>query len=138
VGRPALRQDIVSKDGWAQNPATYIGNGPFKMSEWVHQDHITLVPNPNYAGDKPKLQKVTYLMVSSAAADYAAYRNNERDWTLVPDADVNSVRNDGQLSKEAHEYTELTTFWLTFNNGERRWTMRRSVGRCLGRSIARP
>ncbi|HEY3060975.1 MAG TPA: peptide ABC transporter substrate-binding protein [Chloroflexota bacterium] len=115
---PPLRQDLVTKTGWAQDPSTFIGNGPFKMSEWVHQDHITLVPNPNYSGDKPKLQKITMLMVSSGAADYAAYRNNERDWTLVPDADVNSVRNDPQMSKEAHEYTELTTFWLIMNNGK--------------------
>jgi oligopeptide transport system substrate-binding protein len=115
-----IRQDIVQKagDSWAQDPSTYIGNGPFKMSEWVHQDHITLVPNPNYAGTKPTLQKVTLLMVTSGEADYAAYRNNERDWTLVPDADVQSVRNDPQLSKEAHEYTELTTFWLVMNNGK--------------------
>jgi oligopeptide transport system substrate-binding protein len=115
---PPLREDIVTRDGWAQNPSTYIGNGAYKMSEWVHQDHITLVPNPNYSGEKPKLQKVTMLMVTSSAADYAAYRNNERDWTLVPDADVNSVRNDPQLSRETHEYTELTTFWLIMNNGK--------------------
>jgi len=115
-----IRQDIVEKagDGWAQDPSTYIGNGPFKMSEWVHQDHITLVPNPNYAGTKPTLQKVTYLMVTSGEADYAAYRNNERDWTLVPDADVQAVRADAQLSKEAVEYTELTTFWLIMNNAK--------------------
>ncbi len=116
-----VRQDIIQKagDGWAQDPSTYIGNGPFKMTEWVHQDHITLVPNPNYAGTKPILEKVTLLMVSSGEADYAAYRNNERDWTLVPDADVNAVRNDPQLSKEAHEYTELTTFWLVMNNANK-------------------
>ncbi len=115
-----LRQDIIEKagDGWAQDPSTYIGNGAFKMSEWVHQDHITLVPNPNYAGTRPTLQKVTLLMVTSNEADYAAYRNNERDWTLVPDADVQAVRNDPQLSKEAHEYTELTTFWLVMNNAK--------------------
>jgi len=115
-----VRQDIIQKagPGWAQDPATYIGNGPFKMTEWVHQDHITLVPNPNYAGSKPKLQKVTYLMVTSGEADYAAYRNNERDWTLVPDADVQTVRGDSQLSKEAVEYTELTTFWLIMNNAK--------------------
>ncbi len=115
-----VREDIVAKagDGWAQDPSTYIGNGPFKMSEWVHQDHITLVPNPNYTGPKPTLQKVTLLMVSSGEADYAAYRNNERDWTLVPDADVQAVRSDPQLSKEAHEYTELTTFWLVMNNAK--------------------
>src|SRR5205814_1051037 len=68
------------------------------------------------AGIKPTLQKVTYLMVTSGEADYAAYRNNERDWTLVPDADVQAVRSDAQLSKEAVDYTELTTFWLIMNN----------------------
>ncbi|HEV7663337.1 MAG TPA: peptide ABC transporter substrate-binding protein, partial [Chloroflexota bacterium] len=114
-----VRQDVVAKGpGWAQDPSTYIGNGPFKMSEWVHQDHITLVPNANYVGTKPNLTKVTFLMVTSGEADYAAYRNNERDWTLVPDADVAAVRADPQLSKEAHEYTELTTFWLVMNNGK--------------------
>src|SRR5438105_15423994 len=55
-------------------------------------------------------------MVSSSEADYAAYRNDERDWIIVPDADVQSVRSDPQLSKEAHEYTELTTWWLIMNN----------------------
>jgi oligopeptide transport system substrate-binding protein len=133
---PPLREDIVSKDGWAQNPATYIGNGVYKMSEWVHQDHITLVPNPNYSGEKPDLQKVTMLMVTSSAADYAAYRNNERDWTLVPDADVNAVRNDPQLSKEAQEYTELTTFWLIMNNGKAPLNnplVRRALSRAIDR-----
>ena len=113
---PPLRQDIVEKSGWAQDPATYIGNGPFKMTEWVHQDHITLVPNTNYVGTKPPLQKVTFLMVGDSEADYAAFRNNERDWTLVPDADVQAVRSDSQLQKQAVEYTELTTWWLIMNN----------------------
>ena len=113
-----LRQDVIQKngDGWAHDPSTYIGNGPFKMTEWVHQDHITLVPNPNYAGTKPTLQKMTFLMVGDNEADYAAYRNNERDWALVPDADVKAVRSDPQLSGQAVDYTELTTFWLIMNN----------------------
>jgi oligopeptide transport system substrate-binding protein len=118
---PPLRQDIIQKagDGWAQNPTTYIGNGPFKMTEWVHQDHITLVPNENYVGTQPKLQKATFLMVTDGEADYAAYRNNERDWTLVPDADVRAVRNDSTLSQQAVEYTELTTFWLAYNQAHK-------------------
>jgi oligopeptide transport system substrate-binding protein len=115
---PPLRQDIIQKagDSWTQDPTTYIGNGPFKMSEWVHQDHITLVPNSNYVGTQPTLQKVTYLMVTDGEADYAAYRNNERDWTLVPDADVQAVKSDPTLSQQAVQYTELTTFWLIMNN----------------------
>jgi len=70
------------------------------MSEWVHQDHITLVPNPNYGGTKPTLLKVTLLMVSSAAADSAAYRHNVRAWTLAPDADVNQDRNERAVGLE--------------------------------------
>jgi oligopeptide transport system substrate-binding protein len=135
---PPLRQDIIDKagDSWAQDPSTYIGNGPFKMTEWVHQDHITLVPNPNYAGTRPTLQKVTFLMVDSDEADYAAYRNNERDWTLVPDADVEAVRADPQLSKEAREYTELTTFWLQMNN-QRKPLDNPQVRHALARGIDR-
>jgi oligopeptide transport system substrate-binding protein len=135
---PPLRQDIIDKTGepWAQDPSTYVGNGPFKMSEWVHQDHITLVPNPNYAGSKPVLQKVTMLMVGSYEADYAAYRNNERDWALVPDADVQQVRGDPQLSKEAREYTELTTFWLQMNSA-RKPLDNPLVRRALARAIDR-
>jgi oligopeptide transport system substrate-binding protein len=115
---PPLRQDIIEKagTGWAQDPSTYIGNGPFKMTEWVHQDHITLVPNPNYVGTKPTLQKVTLLMVGDLEADYAAYRNNERDWSLVPDPDVQAVRSDPQLASQSVDYTELTTWWLVMNN----------------------
>jgi oligopeptide transport system substrate-binding protein len=135
---PPLRQDIIDKagTGWTQDPSTYIGNGPFKLTEWVHQDHITLAPNPNYAGTKPILQKVTFLMVDSDEADYAAYRNNERDWALVPDADVAAVRADPQLAKEAREYTELTTFWLQMNNARKpldNVLVRRALSRAIDR-----
>lgn len=117
-----LREDIITKAGadkWATDPSTYIGNGPFKLSEWIHQDRITLVPNPNYAGTKPTLQKVTFLMVSDASADYAAYMAGERDWTLVPDANVAQVRNDPNLKSQLKEYTELTTFWVHVNNARK-------------------
>ena len=136
---PPLREDIIQKagDAWAQDPSTYIGNGPFKMSEWVHQDHIMLVPNANYSGTAPKLQKVTFLMVTNGEADYAAYRNNERDWTLVPDADVQAVRGDSELSKQSVEYTELTTFWLIMNNAKKPLdnpSVRKALSKAIDRS----
>ena len=55
-----LREDIITQygDQWTE-PPHYIGNGPFLMTEWVHSDHITLVKNPNYWGDKAKLETLT-------------------------------------------------------------------------------
>jgi oligopeptide transport system substrate-binding protein len=116
-----LREDIVGQSpadrpsAWTENPATYIGNGPWRMTEWVHQDHITFEPNPNYTGTKPKLTKVTYLMVTDAQANYAAYLNGEREITAVPVALIEQVKNDPNLSKELQRGLKLVTFGYQFN-----------------------
>jgi len=64
----------------------------------------------------PTLQRVTFLMVTSGEADYAAYINGERDWTLAPDSVVNVVLQDPDLSQQARQYNELTVFWAHMNN----------------------
>jgi oligopeptide transport system substrate-binding protein len=47
-----LREDIVSAnpDTWTQDPATYIGNGPYVVSSWEHQSVLVMNQNPNYYG----------------------------------------------------------------------------------------
>ena len=35
-----------------------IGSGPYKITEWVHGDHITLEPNPLYWRGAPKLKRI--------------------------------------------------------------------------------
>jgi oligopeptide transport system substrate-binding protein len=120
VGSP-LRPDVVNAnvDGWAADPATYVGNGPFMVSEWVHQDHIALVPNPAYVAHGvwpvPSLTRVIVRMQTSAQADYAAFLSGDRDWALVPDAELNAVLNDADLSPLAQPVTDLTTFWIQLN-----------------------
>ena len=117
-----VREDVVSASpadspsAWTENPSSYIGNGPFKITEWVHQDHITFVPNENYSGQKPKLTKVTYLMVADIQANYAAYLNGEREITTVPTALMEQVKTDPNLSKELQRSLRLTTFGYQFNN----------------------
>jgi oligopeptide transport system substrate-binding protein len=117
-----VRPDLVAPNptSWTQDPSTYIGNGAFAMTEWVHQDHITLVPNRQYVAHgvwpAPTLQKVTMLMVTDGGADWAGFLNNERDWTLVPDANVSQVLTDSTLSQQSRQYNELTNFWVQVNN----------------------
>ena len=55
-------------------------------------------------------------MATNPEEDLAAYRKDERDWALVPDAEINQVLNDPDLARQARQYTELTTFWLQLNN----------------------
>ena len=111
-----IREDLITKygDKWTE-PPNYIGNGPFLMTEWVHSDHITLVKNPNYWGDKPKLDKVILKMITDVNAAFAAYQNNELDISEVPAGTEKSVMDDPIMGKEILRYPELVTFAYQFN-----------------------
>ncbi len=107
--------DTTKPEVWAQKAATIIGNGPFKISEIVSKDHVTLVPNPNYWGGAPHFQKIVLWFIEDANTAYAKYQTGDLDAITVPLANVDVVRNDPKLSKEAKVYPKLTTFWMTFN-----------------------
>jgi oligopeptide transport system substrate-binding protein len=122
-----LRKDIVESGGsfpstdatkaeaWAVNPTSIVGNGPFKISEAVSKDHVTVVPNANYWGGSPKLQKLIFYFISDGNTAYSKYQTGALDIINVPTSTVTVVRNDPTLSKQAHLYPRLTTFWMAFN-----------------------
>ncbi|HYS97111.1 MAG TPA: peptide ABC transporter substrate-binding protein [Candidatus Dormibacteraeota bacterium] len=107
--------DTTKAEIWAQKAATIIGNGAFKISEIVSKDHVTLVPNPSYWGGAPHLQKIVLWFIEDANTAYAKYQTGDLDAITVPLANVDVVRNDPKLSKEAKVYPKLTTFWMAYN-----------------------
>jgi oligopeptide transport system substrate-binding protein len=107
--------DTTKPEAWANNANTIIGNGPFKISEIVSKDHVTLVPNNNYWGGAPKLQQLTYYFIADGNTAYSKYQTGALDIIGVPVADVTVVRGDATLSKQAHLFPTLTTFWMTYN-----------------------
>jgi len=110
-----VRQDVIEAKGdqWTE-AGNYMGNGPWILSEWVHQDHMTFTPNTNYWGTKPKLSKITYKMITDANAAWAAYQNGELDEGGPPGGTEKTVMADPVLSKEIVRYNELTTFAFQF------------------------
>jgi oligopeptide transport system substrate-binding protein len=131
VGAP-IRKDVVERaaggsfpstdstkaEAWAQSATTLIGNGPFKISEIVAKDHVSLVPNPNYWGGPSKLQQLIFYFIADANTTYSEYQTGALDQINVPLADNSVVRNDPVLSKQAHLIPELSVFWMTYNTKE--------------------
>lgn len=115
-----LRREVIERygDKWTE-PGNLIGNGPFVLKEWVHDDHITLVRNEHWfapLGDQPKLQTVIYRMIPDEAVAWAAYLNNELDISRVPPANRREVMTDAKWKNEMFRRPEPTTFALLFNN----------------------
>ena len=111
-----LRQDVIDKfgDKWTE-AGNLIGNGPFTLKEWVHQDHMILQANPKYWGKKPTLQTINYRMITDANTALLAYKNGEIDFTPVPAGNEQAILTDPVLSKQTVRYNELTVFAFQYN-----------------------
>jgi oligopeptide transport system substrate-binding protein len=107
--------DATKGEAWANNVATIIGNGAFKVSEIVSKDHFTVVPNTNYWGGAPKLQQIIYSYITDANTLFSKYQTGALDIANVPNADVTVVRADPVLSKQAKLIPTQSMYWISYN-----------------------
>jgi oligopeptide transport system substrate-binding protein len=133
-----IRQDIVKKNGdkWAAGPDTLITNGPFKVSEMVAKDHITVVPNPHYWGARPTLSSIDFEVVNDGAAALTRYRAGQLDEMSVQPAQAAGVAGDSSLKLDLVKTPDLTVFWITFrlsasptSNGRLRLAIAQAIDR---------
>jgi peptide/nickel transport system substrate-binding protein len=75
------------------------GTGPFMLEEWVPNDHITLVRNPNYWQEgKPQLERITYRVIPDEATRIVALEAGEVDVVIgVPPAEVQRLEQDSNF-----------------------------------------
>jgi oligopeptide transport system substrate-binding protein len=78
----AVNRKVVSAHPgtWANNPKTYIGNGPFKLVKWVHHEKLEFVPNPYYWNrSKVKLTKLVFYTVEEQSTALTMFETNQAD-----------------------------------------------------------
>lgn len=116
-----VRQDIIEKygDQWIFNPDTYICNGPYMVSEWVHNLYIIMAPNPHYYdADDMGPDSIKFALMEDSKAILSAFNRGEIDFTLkAPIEEMPALLKSGQLktAKYAGAYyicfrTELEPF----------------------------
>jgi peptide/nickel transport system substrate-binding protein len=66
-----------------------VGIGPFRYTEWVRGDHVTMEANPYYWRGQPKIKKVVFKIVPDRNTLLTQLQTGELDmWTFVPAAFV--------------------------------------------------
>ena len=76
-----------------------VGTGPYMVSEWVKDDHITLVAYPGYWGPKAKIQTIIFKDIPDAATSMLALQKGDIDgWEYPRPDDVSTLSADHNLT----------------------------------------
>ncbi|MCW5853587.1 MAG: hypothetical protein KIT87_26210, partial [Anaerolineae bacterium] len=92
------------------NTKSPIYTGPFKFKEWVKDDHITLVANPDYFLGKPKLDQYIYKVVKDANVVAAQLKTGEIDWGAFEPALLEEMQKQQNLNIKAYDQFSFTFY----------------------------
>jgi oligopeptide transport system substrate-binding protein len=102
---------------WTE-PANIVTNGPYQLTEWVHDDHILLEKNPTYYNAaNVQIERVKMWMEDEATA-LATYETGELDTTNVPLSDLDRVKTDPLLSQELYIAPTGCSYYYGFNTSK--------------------
>ena len=85
-----VREDVVSNEAWATDPATYVSNGPYILSDWTHNSVITLTKNPDYYdADSVTMETIQFYLSDDANNMLSNFKNGT--WALIDDVPTNEI-----------------------------------------------
>jgi ABC-type transport system substrate-binding protein len=91
------------------------GTGPYMLKEWVQGDHITLVANPTFWGEAPKVNEVIVKWSTEAAQRLVELQSGNADGIDNPGTtDFETIKNDSTLALYPRE--GLNVFYVGMNN----------------------
>lgn len=135
-GLPAPRHVIERKTrGWTQ-PGTMVSNGAFVLDEWIPQNHVRLVRNPEFFdADAVKLEVMYHVPSEDQETGLRRYRAGELDLlTTLPPARLGWIKEN--LSDQLQLIPILGLDYYIFNT-EKAPLDNLSVRRALSMAIER-
>jgi oligopeptide transport system substrate-binding protein len=88
-----VRLDVIEQYGdlWTE-PGNFIGNGPYVLIDWAHDDHLTVVKNPGYHGaDAVTIETIEFPIITEQATSLAAYERGEIDVSTYPNEELTRI-----------------------------------------------
>jgi oligopeptide transport system substrate-binding protein len=98
---------------WANDPKTLVGNGPFKLVNWVHHEKLEFIPNPHYWNRrKVKLTRLIFYTVEEQSTALTMFETGQLDIdNELPQAELPRLQSEGILKFNPI----LGTYFYRFN-----------------------
>jgi oligopeptide transport system substrate-binding protein len=112
-----VRLDIIEEfgDQWTE-AGNFVGNGPYILTEWAHEDHVTIEKNPNWHdADKVQIERVVYPIIYEDSTALAAYEAGELDVSGYPSEELPRILEDPVLSQEFVRLPYPGTWYMGLN-----------------------
>ena len=68
-------ETMANAPKFGEEPKDTIGSGPYIVTEWVANDHYTLVYNDKYWGEEPSVKKVIIWVIFIKNEQRRSFRN---------------------------------------------------------------
>ncbi|WP_297277242.1 peptide ABC transporter substrate-binding protein, partial [uncultured Brachyspira sp.] len=111
-----IRQDIIEKygDDWTLSPETFIGNGPYQMTERVMDQYIVFEARTNYyKADETVAKKLTFLSMSDPNTAIAGIRGGTIHFSALepPSSEIAKLKEENYIVLK----DGVGTFYLSLN-----------------------
>lgn len=101
-------------DAWWSKP---LGTGPFVITDYVANDHVTLTRNDHYWGTKAKLKTVTFSLITDTNAKVTALSNGQAQ--VLDDVTFDQIPTVKALPNVTLTQADSLTYnFLWFNNAK--------------------
>ncbi|WP_025681416.1 peptide ABC transporter substrate-binding protein [Paenibacillus massiliensis] len=120
VGRaylPVNRAVVEQNDKWAAEAETLVGNGPFIVQDWKHNEEIVLGKNDSYwSKDLITLDTITFKMVQDSTTYYQMYKTGDLD--LILSLPVDTIDQE-KSNQEYLSHPSFSVYTYSFNVNEK-------------------
>jgi len=111
---PVPRSVIEEKgDQWVE-AENIVSNGPYKMTEWNHDQNIVLELNEHYYGEMPTITRAEYtIFPDDSTQEYISFENNELDIAWPSGPDLERALADEAAAANIHTFEQSNCRMIT-------------------------
>jgi oligopeptide transport system substrate-binding protein len=112
------RLDVIEAGGELWFETSFVGNGPYLLDDFVHDDHFTLVANEDHPrGAQASIKTIEGSIIVEDATALAAFENGDLDTgeDMYPSEELPRILEDPVLSEEFTRLPRPGTYYIGLN-----------------------